>query len=258
MSSEKRIPNGKGFTVIASRFSLACIACVVAVSAHATTTINKINVSTVFGYLEYYSPGPVNRFGLLGAPLTYELSNGELRSPGAGWIPYTNGTVTRQTVSPSGTIEYEFGSITNWAAGGGALFYHLGQVWNGATNDMWTEGKLVPASPLVLVAQVGSTSATMTGLARIDFNNSSNAWGSAASFVPYTAAEGSVVPFSVTYTLLNGATWQLNVFDSPFEYSMSGQISLVPEPATFALLLLGLVFLIRKAAPALYLPPDRS
>ncbi len=91
--------------------------------------IDRINVSTVFGYPETYFPGEFNRFGVLGVPLTYELDNGETRVPGAGWIPYTNGTVTRETIVGS-AIEYEFGSITNWAKGDGVLFYHLGQVWD--------------------------------------------------------------------------------------------------------------------------------
>ena len=219
---------------------LALVFVSIAMPAHAVTTIDKINISTVFGYAETYSPGSFNRFGILGVPFSYELSNGETRVPGAGWIPYTNGTLTSETMSPSGVISYEFGSVNNWAQGEGVLFYHLGQVWNYSTNDLWSEAALTPASALVLSAQIGSSFATMTGLARVAFNNPSSAWGSPENFVPYSVAEGTLVPFSATYTLLNGATWQPGIFDSSFQYEMTGEILMVPEPATWMVMLLGL------------------
>jgi hypothetical protein len=228
--------------------SLQCLAALIVFCtgpAHATV-INSINISTVSGYTETYFPGDFNRFGLLGVPLTYALDNGELRVPGAGWIPYTNGTVTRQTIVGD-TIEYESGSIYNWALGDGVLFYHVGQVWDYTSDpNYWSEGTLIPASPLILRGSLGGNVATLTGFARIFFNNASNMWGDPAEFFPYAAPEGALVPFSATYTLLD-ATWNLDVFDQPFNYQMEGVIDFtaasVSEPGGLALALLGAVVL---------------
>src|SRR5436190_2335576 len=88
-------------------------------------TIDSITVSTVFGYTETYYPGDFNRFGLLGVPLHYNLSDGRTMQPGAGWIPYTNGTIQSETLNGD-TIEFVFDPISNWAKGYGVLFYHMG------------------------------------------------------------------------------------------------------------------------------------
>jgi hypothetical protein len=201
---------------------LALVALCVGVQAKALT-IDTIEVSTVFGYSETYFPGDFNRFGLLGVPYRYLLSDGRSMQPGAGWIPYTNGTIESETVIGD-TIEYVFNPITNWAQGTGVLFYHLGQVWDGGGSTLWTEGELVPVGKVVLRAKIGTSSATLRGLARVSFNNPGNAWGAPADFVPYAKAEGAAVAYRATYTLLDGRTWQPGIFGTSFSYTMNGKI----------------------------------
>lgn len=216
-------------------------ACLVADPARAVT-IDRIDVSTVFGYSESYSPGDFNRFGLLGVPYTYHLSDGSSGGPGAGWIPYTNGTVTAEHADAGG-VSFEFGAITNWARGPGVLFYHLGQIQDGSGSH-WTEGELVPVGPLVLQAEAGSAVAVLQGTARISFSNSANLWGPASEFVGYALPEGAIVPFRAEYTLLDGRSWELGIFDTSFGYTMSGVIdfsSPVPEPSVAWMWLAGLV-----------------
>jgi hypothetical protein len=77
--------------------------------------------------------------------------------------------VTNETITADGHILYEFGSVTNWARGEGVLFYHDGLVYTSSTY-YWTEGKLVPVSPIVLDAVVGSKTAVLSGLAKISLN----------------------------------------------------------------------------------------
>jgi len=204
-------------------------------------TIDSITISTVDGCQESYGgPGSFNRFGLLGVPYLYNLSDGRSLIPGAGWIPYTNGTVTNEDVH-GGEIDYTFGDITNWAKGDGVLFYHVGQVWDETpTSALWTEGELTPVTPLVLRAELGGTTATLSGEALVAFNNSSNRWGDPANFVPYAADEGHIVHFETTYTLADGATWARGTFDSAFSYNMIGTISMVPEPDAAALIVGGI------------------
>jgi hypothetical protein len=213
---------------------------VIAGPAH-SLVIDRLNVSTVFGYPVSHYPADY-RFIIFGVPYSYELSNGETRTVGAGWIPYTEGKVTRETVVGD-SLEIEFGSFINWAKGEGTLLYHLGQVWDYGYSTEWTEGQLIAASPVVLRATVGSNVATLEGLATILFNNPSNAWGDPADFVPYGLPEGTVIPYSITYTLLNDVTWAPGLLNTIFDYQISGTLDFtgaqaVPEPGLLLPLLL--------------------
>jgi hypothetical protein len=211
-------------------------------------TITSINVSTVMGYPDFYSPTPYpdyNRFSILGAAYSYKLSDGEVRGSGAGWIPYTNGQLTSVHINGN-QVDYAYANVSNWAKGNGTVFYSMGQVWCPSCADngtgLWTEGQLAPVSPIVLTATLGSTVATLSGVAKVVSNNSGSRWGTAENFVPYASPEGSLVNYSATYTLLNGATWQADTFDHAFSYSMAGAINVspVPEPSAALLFPIGL------------------
>ncbi|KQP40989.1 PEPxxWA-CTERM sorting domain-containing protein [Pseudorhodoferax sp. Leaf274] len=215
-------------------------------------TIDTINVSTVNGYGDTHSPTEYpgyDRFSILGAAYTYSLSDGQVRPFGAGWIPYTNGHLASVAVE-NGVVRYGFDQVSNWAWGQGTIFYSVGQVWCSSCGEtgagLWTEGRFVPVSPIVLTASLGSATATLTGTARIAMNNASGNWGLPENFLPFSSPEGSVVSYSATYTLTDGSTWDADVFDRRFTYNMIGAIDLlivpmpVPEPGTWALMVLGL------------------
>ena len=230
--------------------------CVILLMVYATTpiasalTINSINVSTVFGYTDTHYPvdyPKYDRFSILGAAYSYNLSDGQVRSSGAGWIPYTNGHLANVSVV-NGKVSYLFDEVNNWAKGNGTIFYSIGQVWcQGSCNEsgagLWTEGQFAPVSPIVLTAQLGSTTATLSGTARVMQNNAGSNWsGVPGNFVPFSSPEGSVVKYSAIYTLMDGAVWNENTFNKQFSYNMTGTINLspVPELSTFNLNLVGI------------------
>jgi hypothetical protein len=218
--------------------------------AAAALTIDSINVSTVFGYGDTHYPVEYpgyDRFSILGAAYSYTLSDGQVRSSGAGWIPYTNGHLSNVSIS-NGSVSYEFDQVYNWAMGGGTIFYSIGQVsCKGTCNEsgagLWTEGQFAPVSPIILTAQLGSSTATLSGTARIVQNNSSSNWsGRPDNFVPFSSPEGSVVNYSATYALTDGSAWDESTFSKRFSYNMTGSINLspVPEPDTISMTLSGL------------------
>jgi hypothetical protein len=217
-------------------------------SANATTlTIDKINISTVAGYGDTHYPGSAfDRFSILGAAYSYELSDGQIRASGAGWIPYTNGTISAISVN-NGIVNYEFGSVNNWAKGAGTIFYSIGQVWCPSCNEpgtgLWTEAQLAPVSPIVLSAKLGSNTATLTGTAKIVASDPNSWGGGVANFIGLSSPVGAVVTYSATYTLTDGSTWDVGAFGRQFDYNVFGAIQLapVPEPSTAALLALGII-----------------
>lgn len=225
-------------------FAILLTTCLTIQSA-AALTIDTINVSTVNGYGDTHTPVDYpgyDRFSILGAAYSYQLSDGQVRPSGAGWIPYTNGHLSNVSVL-NGSISYEFDQVHNWAMGNGTIFYSIGQVWcQGMCNEsgagLWTEGQFAPVSPIVLTAQLGSSTATLTGTARIVQNNASSNWsGAPENFVPFSSPEGSIVTYAATYTLTDGSVWNENTFSKSFSYNMTGTINLspVPELSTFSM-----------------------
>jgi hypothetical protein len=221
-----------------------------AIQSAAALTIDSINVSTVNGYGDTHYPVDYpnyDRFSILGAAYSYTLSDGQVRSSGAGWIPYTNGHLANVSITNS-TVSYEFDQVYNWAMGSGTIFYSIGQVWcQGACNEsgagLWTEGQFAPVSPIVLTAQLGSSTATLSGTAKILKNNAGSNWsGTPANFLPFSSPEGSVVTYSATYTLTDGSVWDESTFGKRFSYNMTGSINLspVPESGAFGMSIAGL------------------
>lgn len=230
-------------------FAILLATCLTIQSA-AALSIDAINVSTVNGYVDTHFPVDYpgyDRFSILGAAYSYQLSDGQVRSSGAGWIPYTNGRLSSVSVV-NGSISYEFDQVHNWAMGDGTIFYSIGQVWcQGMCNEsgagLWTEGQFAPVSPIVLTAQLGSFTATLSGTARIVQNNASSNWGGTPeNFVPFSSPEGSIVTYAATYTLTDGAVWNESTFGNSFSYNMTGTINLspVPELSTVGMMFAGL------------------
>jgi hypothetical protein len=102
-----------------------------------------------------------------------------------------------------------------------------------------SHGDLVPAGPLVLDAIIGSKIATMHGFVKITLN--SELPGKGREFNYFSATVGQIVPWEATYTLTSG-TWKSEIFDTNFNYRISGGIDFahpVPEPSTIALFGMG-------------------
>lgn len=87
---------------------------------------------------------------------------------------------------------------------------------------------------------MGSTTATLSGYVLLASN--SPALVPEPYFNYFSASVGDWIPFTVTYQLKYGVTWQPNIMDSVFYYKQSGVVRFVdavPEPATLVLLALG-------------------
>jgi outer membrane protein assembly factor BamB len=157
-----------------------------------------------------YTPG--GTLLLLGSAETYTLSDGTSWTSGAGshslhstrveGVDVGKGLRFLLATPPSGGLLYE---QTDYDAGA-----HSAQ------------GTLAAAGPLVLEAAPGATTAVMSGLARI-VANTATVYGE-PRFNYYSAIVGSIVPFRQTYTLLDGATWQADIFTRTFRYANTGSV----------------------------------
>lgn len=211
-----------------------------ALQSAAALTIDTINLGTIGGS-DRHNPtsSGYSRFSILGAAKSYTLSDGQVREAGAGWTPYTMAQLANVSVA-NGTVSYEFDQLLNWAVGSGTIFYSIGQVWcGGLCNEsgvgLWTEGQFTPVSPIVLTAQLGSSTATLSGTAKILRNNADSGWSDVPeNFVAFSSREGSIVNYIATYTLVDGSVWDEEAFSRSFRYSITGTINLSPVPESSA------------------------
>ena len=168
-------------------------------------TIDLMTIS--FSYP--YNPG--GYFFLFGGADQYFLSDGTSWTSGAGSI--TPGTGDLQSVEISDNIiKYTFTPPID------RIIYNQTDYNNG---DHSSQGELAAIGPLVLEAEIGSTTATMSGYAKIISNDET--WYGEPLFNYFSADVGTIVEFSISYTLQD-ATWTENLFDNSFTYSLSGYV----------------------------------
>lgn len=119
---------------------------------------------------------------------------------------------------------------------------HLTEYTDFSFGDYGSTGTLVPAGPLVVTANIGSSVAVLSSSALIAANGRGYDPPRGAL---YSAPIGSIVPFSVSYGLIGG-TWSLNTFDGNFSYRTTGAFEFlpVPEPSSSAGLLVGVGMLL--------------
>lgn len=188
---------------------------------------------------EYYgdSYSPWSGIDLLGGARTYYLSDHATWSSGAG--SYTLKKVLLARTEVDGTkVRYILIPPAD------SVIYQQTDYDSG---DHSAQGTLKAAGPLVLEATIGSTSAILRGVARVASNEAT--WYGEPAFNYYTALAGSVVPFTIRYTLSSGA-WAANTLDGSFSYTMSGFVDFVHAVSSPTLLALDI------SGPAQV--PDRS
>jgi hypothetical protein len=193
-------------------------------------TIDAMRTNTFGGYWQNYRAD--KGIIIVGQADFYDLNNGTSWEAGAGSHPYAYSLFDREVVQGS-TIYYLFRP-----PGNNVVFQNTD--YNAGNHS--AQGVLVGASPLVLKATIGETSAQMEGYARILSNEAT--WYGEPRFNFYSAPVGSVVPFSVNYHLLNNQTWQPGMFTSSFNYNLAGHvqfIAVVPEPACFSFVMVAAI-----------------
>jgi hypothetical protein len=194
----------------------------------AGSPIDSIDLTSSVGpSLETYQP--TQGILVIGNPLTYHLHDGTQWSAGAGTI----GIFHSKPISVS-TIGSEIDFLLDWPIGNEV---YLRTDYDAGSNS--SNGALVSTDVLTLRVTSGSPSAILSGFARISYDAPANYTDD--RFHYFNAPDGSLVPFSVTYTLKN-LTWSTSTMNNSFMYSMSGTLDFtaaVPEPSTIALLTLG-------------------
>jgi hypothetical protein len=161
-------------------------------------------------------------------PRTYTLSNGSKWDSGAGSFGMATGTVLSESVVGS-TVRYEMKAS-------GTPPYLLNYT-DFDSGDHSAAGRLEPWGPMTLVATVGSRTGTINGWALVA-SNTETYYGD--KFNHFSAPVGSIVPFTLTYTLSSPATWQPGIFDGGFRYRTDGEFRFnefqaVPEPVALPL-----------------------
>jgi PEP-CTERM motif len=209
---------------------------VLVVSAFAADalTIDQMYVSPFGHHTQTYDPLGTGLM-IMGFGDYYVLNNGSSWDSGAGSTTITY--LHPALVEIDGvTIRYILEQPTN-----GVLFRNTDYNYG----DHSAQGVLGVAGPLVIEAQLGASTATMTGFTEI-LSNDETSYGE-PRFNYYSADVGDQVLFQIDYVF--GTPCTESLFDSRFTYHMTGvvdftQVRIVPEPATVGLFGAGLASLV--------------
>jgi hypothetical protein len=211
-----------------------------AATVRANPTIDQMYVDN--GYSDTYDPTGTGLY-FLNSAHHYVLSDGTSWDSGAGTYWNFNAHLANQWTSGT-TIYYELDFQP------GDSVYRQTDYDSG---DHSAQGELTAVEPIVLVAELGASTATVSGYVKL-FSNEETSYGE-PRFNYYSAAVGEWVPYYGTYTLVGGTTFTATTFQGQFGYLFEGVVDFenaIPEPVS-ALLWLGLAGLAlprhRRRAP---------
>jgi hypothetical protein len=208
-----------------------------AVSPSRAATIDRIRTAPFGRYVQGYQPTQRD-FMVLGDADTYEVSDGTSWVSGAGAAYPVQAGVSRVDADGS-TLRFTLDLPT-----GSRLFQRIDYSFG----DHSSVGRIDTTGPLVLVADAGSHTGTISGYGRVISNAPANAFPPRFNY--FTAPIGSFVPFRADYTLEGASTFTTSTFDAPFAYRLSGVIGLadyVPEPTGVAVVALGACLLLGRS-----------
>ncbi len=195
--------------------------------------IDRMHVASLAQHWYVYSPiTPINgQFTIFPVADYYVLDDGSSWERGAGWAPETNTTLSSVSVEGS-IISYNFNSPDD-----GILFQNID--YNESVHS--TQGVLGVFTPLTIIADLGGTTAKMTGYTEIISNDET--WPGGPTFNYYSASVGELVYFEVNYELNNelnnGAIFDEDLFNKRFSYRLSGVVDFttaVPLPSALPLI----------------------
>jgi hypothetical protein len=152
---------------------------------------------------------------LFGSAGEYLLSDGSSWSSGAGTSGVGRGTL-KSVETFGSTIHYTFNPPND-----GILYRQT----DFNAGDHSSQGELGVKGPLVLKAEAGSNTATMSGNVVI-VSNVMTDYGE-PKFNYFSANVGALARYSITYTLDN-TVWTENIFNTTFSYTLAGQVYFTP------------------------------
>ncbi|MBN2024138.1 MAG: hypothetical protein JW809_15245 [Pirellulales bacterium] len=195
-------------------------------AANAVAMPNPTVDRMTFHYASWqYNPNPGNML-LLHFPETFFLADGTSWNAGAGVFQGGPSVLADQSVVGD-TIRY-----TMELAEGKT---YLTQYKTFDVPKYYSAGTLAPYGPMVIEATIGSATAALDGYVLIESNHPDVGWPDRFNY--YSAEVGQIVPFTATYTLLNGQTWDTGIFGRAFRYQLEATVdftSPVPEPSAVA------------------------
>ncbi len=183
------------------------------IQAEASLQAERVTIDQMtFGstYLDNYSP--IDGFVIFGPAKRYYLSNGNDWRSGAGSHYRARAKFDRSEIDGS-TIRYYFDPPDEG-------FLYKQTDYN--SGDHSSNGSLGAAGPLVIEAEIGSSTGMMSGDVSILSNIPANY--SEPRFNYFSAPMGAIVPFNVTFTLGRGSIFSETTFDSAFSYSNDGVV----------------------------------
>lgn len=199
--------------------------------ADGNPTIDRLLTAPFGGYEQTYDPTyPWTSFQLFGFTSRYELNDGSSWESGAG------SQMNYQASAPTATVVGDRVRYAFDVAPGTVMLDHTDYSFG----DHSAQGTLAAASPMVMVAKLGSTTAVLRGAVKVTSNTET--WYGLPLFNYYSAQVGDVVRFTSTYTLSSGS-FTADLFDASFYYNQRGVVDFtatVPEPAQYLTFALGL------------------
>ena len=202
-------PEGNITGSSAPAFGAASPSSLTASAATERITIDRMSFGVT--YSDTYSP--TTGFVIFGPAKIYYLSNGTNWGSGAGSY-YRPRAIFDHAEVAGATIRYYFRPPAE-----GFLYKQTDY----DSGDHSSNGSLGPASPLVLEATLGSSTATMSGTVSILENVPANY--PEPKFNYWSAPLGAIVPFRATFNLLSGATFTASTFATSFSYSNTGEVN---------------------------------
>ena len=176
---------------------------------------------------DIYSPG--GRFDLVGFNGVYYVSDGTTWNSGAGTFALSSFALDSVRMQGT-TIVFEMKNLDDNDVLIDYTDYDSG--------DHSSKAEIRTFGPMQIVAEMGTSDATLNGLALIHSNPLSNY--SPPEYKYLTSPVGSIVPLAVHYRL-PGDTWNSNIFSRTFSYQTTGEFFFsefrsVPEPSSCRML----------------------
>ena len=181
-------------------------------------------------------------------PDGFQLSDGTIGETGAGGLQYS-GLGLNHFERDGDYINYFLNDPTTFLGFPSDKHFMLWQGLNYQGNYLGHFGiTITSAGPFFLRAKYGTADATLNGFVGTAPVDPAYA-GRPSDFVP-TSGYNAIVPVTFNFSLFDNSTWDENAFSHDSSFIVNGKIdfassvTVTPEPASAALLLIGAAFML--------------